>query len=592
MTATLKMTDILDLPLDAVTQKLAFLGRTGSGKSYAATRLCEQMLSHGAHVIALDPVGTWYGLRLPSQETEEQRTSPPRRPGEGVGGEVPFDIPVFGGLHGDLPLEPSAGAMIADLITDRSLSAVLDVSQLLSSEQARFAGDFATQFFRRKKAAPSAVHLFIEESQEFAPQNIMRGEEKMLHAFERLVKLGRNFGIGVSLISQRPQEVNKKVLNQTECLFAFQMTGLQERKAVEAWVADKGLSEDLGSLLPHLEVGQPHVWSPQWLRMSETVRILPKSTYDASHTPKVGSSPAAALKLTSIDIEQLREAMAATIERAKEEDPRELRRRIAELQRSLAQKPDKPQVQIQTVEVPILPAADVERLVTIAGDVTGVANDLIGVAKDLITLGDSIRNLLAANLDRPKQLTPPASPSTRSTPPKPTRNVETGTGNISGPQQRILDAIAWWNAIGIEAPARLQVAFIAGSSPNSSSYGNNLGALRTAGYIDYPAAGAVALTSTGEQAAGVSDLPLTVEALHAAVRAKIEPRHRRLLDAVCRHYPTQVARTDLASDAEMSPTSSSFGNNLGALRSLGLITYPSQGWVRAADLLFPKGLRP
>ncbi len=34
----------------------------------------------------------------------------------------------------------------------------------------------------------------------------------MLHAFTRLVKIGRNFGIGVSLLSQRPQEVNKKVL--------------------------------------------------------------------------------------------------------------------------------------------------------------------------------------------------------------------------------------------------------------------------------------------------------------------------------------------------------------------------------------------
>lgn len=34
----------LALPLDAVTQKLAFLGRTGSGKTYAATKLAELML--------------------------------------------------------------------------------------------------------------------------------------------------------------------------------------------------------------------------------------------------------------------------------------------------------------------------------------------------------------------------------------------------------------------------------------------------------------------------------------------------------------------------------------------------------------------
>jgi len=60
------------------------------------------------------------------------------------------------------------------------------------------------RFFFRKKQSPSAVHLFLEECQEFIPQNTMRGEEHMLHAFTRLQKLGRNFGVGASLISQRP----------------------------------------------------------------------------------------------------------------------------------------------------------------------------------------------------------------------------------------------------------------------------------------------------------------------------------------------------------------------------------------------------
>jgi hypothetical protein len=36
-----------------------------------------------------------------------------------------------------------------------------------------------------------------------------------------------------------------------------------------------------------------------------------------------------------------------------------------------------------------------------------------------------------------------------------------------------------------------------------------------------------------------------------------------------------------------SATSSGFANNLGALRSLGLIDYPQRGQVMATDLLFP-----
>ena len=86
--------------------------------------------------------------------------------------------------------------------------------------------------------------VFVEECQEFIPQNPQGEENKMLHAFNRMVKIGRNFGIGMSMISQRPQEVNKKSLNLAEILFAFQMTGPQERKTIEGWIAEKGIDED------------------------------------------------------------------------------------------------------------------------------------------------------------------------------------------------------------------------------------------------------------------------------------------------------------------------------------------------------------
>jgi hypothetical protein len=44
----LKLADDLSLPLDVVTEKLAWLGRTGSGKTYAAMKLAELMLAAGA----------------------------------------------------------------------------------------------------------------------------------------------------------------------------------------------------------------------------------------------------------------------------------------------------------------------------------------------------------------------------------------------------------------------------------------------------------------------------------------------------------------------------------------------------------------
>src|ERR1044072_6374951 len=120
----LHISDSLSLPIDAVTQKFGLLGRTGSGKSYCATKLAEEMLDARAQIVALDPVGVWYGLR------------------------TGFAIPVFGGLHGDIPLESGGGALIADLIVDRGLSAVVDVSQFESDrDKAHFARDFAGRLF-------------------------------------------------------------------------------------------------------------------------------------------------------------------------------------------------------------------------------------------------------------------------------------------------------------------------------------------------------------------------------------------------------------------------------------------------------------
>lgn len=316
---TLRFAEGLDLPMDAVTQKFAFLGRTGSGKTYGAKRLVESLLGARAQVVILDPVGIWHGLRV---------------------GKVSFEVPVLGGLHGDLPIASTSGAAVARVVSERSLSMVIDVSQMLDAERTRFAESFAREFFQLKKAAPSPVMLVLEEMQEFAPQNPNPGEQMMPHEFQRIAKLGRNFGIGLLGISQRPQECNKKVLNQAECVVAFQMTGPQERKALEYWLSDRGIeSKDLGKLLPTLEVGKPLLWSPQWLKRREVIEILPIDTSDTSRTPKFGTVASKfELQPARVDTQMLRAELETAIEEDAKNNPKLLRQRIQELERQLDSK--------------------------------------------------------------------------------------------------------------------------------------------------------------------------------------------------------------------------------------------------------------
>lgn len=316
---TLRVSDELSLPLEAVTQKLGWLGVTGSGKTYGASKLAELMVQAGAQIVVLDPVGVWYGLRLKED------------------GKTPSDIkiPIFGGLHADVPLEYTAGALVANLVVDKGISVIIDVSQFESDTQkSRFAQEFADRFFFRKKAEPSAVHLFIEECQEFVPQNPQREETRMLHAFTRMQKLGRNFGIGSSYISQRPQEVNKKALNMAQTLFVFRTTGSQERAAIEKWIGDKGLDQDIAGDLPKIVTGHCHVWSPEFLKISNMVRIDRKETFNASATPEVGRI-AKARHLAPVDLENIKSSIAASIEKAKAEDPKELKKKISDLEKQM-----------------------------------------------------------------------------------------------------------------------------------------------------------------------------------------------------------------------------------------------------------------
>jgi hypothetical protein len=290
----IRLASNLELPdEDAATQTYGFIGRKSSGKTYAAGKLVEGLFLIGAPVIVFDPVGNWYGLRLSAN-------------GKSAG----LSIPVFGGLHGDVPLEPAAGELLGKLLVERNMSAVVDVSAFTQGEMKRFVADFAETLYHHAKNHRVPRMIVLEEAQLFAPQ-MAKGQERMLGAIERIVRLGRNFGLGSCMISQRPQSINKEVLNQVECLFVGQLNAVHERKAIEAWVLGHGVEKSWTDRLPELQQGNMMVWSPQWLGVMKQVKISRKITFDASATPRLGAKPVKPTELHGeFDIAELTAALA------------------------------------------------------------------------------------------------------------------------------------------------------------------------------------------------------------------------------------------------------------------------------------------
>ncbi len=162
---------------------------------------------------------------------------------------------------------------------------------------------------------------------------------------------------------------------------------------------------------------------------------------------------------------------------------------------------------------------------------------------------------------------------------------------VSSSQQRILDSLGWLDSVGIAQAAKVQLALLAEASPKSSGYQNNLGALRTAGLIDYPTPGRVELTAAGREAMNAPDRPPTAEDLHRTLEARLPSPQWKILHSLILEYPLSVPRGALAINVQQSASSSGFQNNLGALRSLGFIDYPAPGKVVALPVMFLEGAK-
>jgi hypothetical protein len=156
---------------------------------------------------------------------------------------------------------------------------------------------------------------------------------------------------------------------------------------------------------------------------------------------------------------------------------------------------------------------------------------------------------------------------------------ESGVGTV---EQRILDALGWWRAAGIAQPSREQVAFVARYSV-TGHFNNTLGALRSAGLVEYPAGGLVALTTEGLAHAVTPDAPPTRAELLARARAVLrEEPLRRIYDAIV-EAGAELSRDDLAQRTGYT-VNGHFNNGLGRLRTLGFITYQRGGQVALSAL--------
>ncbi len=577
----LTIADGLSLPTDAVTQTIGILAKRRAGKSYTARRLVEQLVAAGLQVVIIDPKGDWWGIRAAAD-------------GKGAG----------------LPITILGGELVAKLVVEERVSALLDLSLFRKGEVAVFMTGFLEALYRIKarEIYRTPVMLVVDEADAIAPQKPQRGEERMLGAAEDIVRRGGQRGIGCTLITQRSAVLNKNVLTQVQILIALRTIAPQDLKAMDAWIDVHGTEEERRTLmesLPALPVGDAWVWSPGWPTSAgifERVHVLPIETFDSGATPKPGQKRAEPKTLADVDLEAIRRQMADVVRRAEESDPKALRARVAVLERELTAAkrdkctsilvPDAAAVEMAKeaarIEARRLHQQQLSKVVASAEAGLGRAARAIDQAlEQLKRAADGVREPFKVVTDGvdvgAERLTAVVGkdwqvPQATSAPPA-------GVGSMPPRRQRILDAIATLNA-RYEDPPRELVALLAGTGHWVSTFERDLGAMRQSeGLIEYRSPGTMRLTAAAVRLARPREL--VEDELHRALLDQVEPRRQRIMVVLLAQRGEEISREDLAEASGTNSNVSTFERDLGWLRSTaGWIDYPSPGRVVALPVLF------
>lgn len=299
-TADLMTGVVLPLPPEAMQDCGAVLGRRGAGKSGAGRVMLESELEKGHRCGVVDPKGDWYGIRA-------MKDGSPSR----------FDVIVFGGAHADVPIDEKMGANLGTILANTAQSWILDLSAFTIAGMRRFMSAFAEAFFLVNRMP---ITLFIDEADQLAPQKVPPEAAKLMHHMESLIRQGRQRGIAMWMLTQRPAVINKNLLSQAETLIAMKMTGPHDRKAILDWMSaqDPTRAAQVIGDLAKLTVGQAYAWVPG-ADFLEKVQFPLFETYDSGRTPKHGET-VGDITLKPLDLDEIKSLLVEDTEKDDELD--------------------------------------------------------------------------------------------------------------------------------------------------------------------------------------------------------------------------------------------------------------------------------
>lgn len=564
-------------------QHVILLGKTRSGKSSVARLCVEHLLDRGDAVCIVDPKGDWWGLKSSAD-------------GKSAG----YPVVIFGGEHGDVPLNSRSGASVAELIATGNRSCVVDLGGWMPGDRTQLWIDFASTFFRLHRGRH---FLVLDEVHNLCPKgkvfDVNAG--KMLHWSNRLASEGLGKGISLIAASQRPQKVHNDFLTSCETLIAMRVIHKADRDALGDWIdgcGDPDKGKEVISAVAQMKRGEAWVWSPEAEFGPKRIQFPMFETYDSF---KARSTAPAQLKgWADVNLDEVKKKLESVVKEAEANDPAKLKAKIAELQKQLRSAPAKTEMK----EIRVADPRAIDRAVREAVGKTAkdVASMQAAMKRQSKTLADiAMLAAKAAAVEMPKIETPNIPPAFEALneqraaapklmPPFHAHRARTepsnGDGELTPYQLDILRGLAKLEAMGrADVPFAL-AGVAAGKSAASSTFERYRSRLQSAGLVSYPKPGRLALTDEGRKIAPAPQQPITEAELQQRCLSLLTPYQQDLVRALIAAYPLPISREQLGESSGKQASSSTFERYVSSLRTMEIIQYPSSRLVKAADWLF------
>lgn len=566
-----------------VDTRLLIQSNSGGGKSYAIRRLLEQ--SHGRiQQIVLDREGEFPTLR------------------------EKYDY-IIAGKDGDVPANIQTAKLLARHLLEQEVSAICDLYELKAHDRVRFVRIFLESLMSAPKSLWHPALVIVDEAHDFAPE---KGQAESHQAVIDLATRGRKRGFAACLATQRLSKLHKdacaELLNKMIGRTSLDID--QARAADELGIIGKQDRVALRNLKP----GQFHIYGPALNVDGKHSNDVVKTKVGGVRTthPQVGARRLEAPPKPTNKIKKILQRLTDLPVEAEQEaqDIASLKRQNADLRRKLtiaeksqpAVKPCNHEPVIRQLEEQIegykaLGKSFLKSFGDISSQVKRVAGEVDQEFKDLtrqydaVTKGKPKTRFIGTQARKPLVIREPVE-SRHPVPAARHDTIAPMDGDLSRPQQRILDVLASFESIGVETLHKSVLAVFSNASPTSGGYFNNLGKLRNSlGLIEYPSTFHVILTDAGREKATPMENITSLQELHDAWYRTVTAPQAKILQTLIEIYPEDIGRDELAETIGVSPSSGGYFNNLGRLRSLGAIDYPGPKRAVATDLLFPDALR-